>query len=584
MRRLVGLVLTSGLVLGGTSLVGTPSATAATAVPDGAFSCAGAAPADARITSLAVTPEVVATGAGPAAVVFGLDAALLDPPVVTVATVDGLTSFTQPAVGDPSGWRAELAFPEDAPPAELGITITWADGQAGPCALRARGLPSVVALHPVAPAAPLSVAAVAGDGQAVLTWARGADGGAPLAGYRVVTHPSGQVREISDPAATRAVLTGLANGAAYSFDVMAVTAAGTSPAATSPPVVPRRKLALASVVAPPAKVTYGTVSTVTAVVRNGSGSGVGGVAFELWARRYGTTTWTTVARTTSTSTGAVVLRAALKTSSALAVVHRTDAYVVPSAPADGVTVLARVTAAASDTTPGAAYAQTVSGTVAPAGAVGSVVYLQRYTSGAWHGIATGTLVTSTSYRVRWTPAHAGDYWLRVARPGAAGVATGVSRTFLVTAHDTRVSVAKEILADTGTKLMTYHFSGVYDHADARHNVLDTAAGRAARRSTYEGAPGGSVMLDMRVLKALRRVGQVANVTISEIAGGSHAPNSLHYQGKAFDVYVANGAVVGPGTSYMGVVRACKAMGATQVFYPAYDPYGGHQHHVHCGFG
>jgi hypothetical protein len=153
----------------------------------------------------------------------------------------------------------------------------------------------------------------------------------------------------------------------------------------------------------------------------------------------------------------------------------------------------------------------------------------------------------------------------------------------VTAHETRISIARDILADSGTRLMTYHFSGVSDSADARHNMLDTAAGRAARRSTYEGAPGGSVMLDMRMLRALRRVGQVANVTISEIAGGSHAPNSLHYQGKAFDVYVVNGAVVSPGSSYMVVVRACRAMGATQVFYPAYDPYGGHQGHVHCGF-
>jgi hypothetical protein len=337
------------------------------------------------------------------------------------------------------------------------------------------------------------------------------------------------------------------------------------------------------VVAPPAKVTYGTASTVKAVVRNASGVGVGGVAFELWARKYATATYVPVARTTSTSTGAVVLRATLKISSALMIVHRADAYAVPSVSASGVTVMAKVTATPADSTPGAAYSQLVSGSVAPAGAVGSAVYLQRYTSGSWHWIATGTLVTSTWYRVNWTPAHAGDYRLRVVRPGAAGIATGYSRSFLVTAHDTRKSVAREILADTGTKLLTYHFSGVVDRADARHNIRDTAAGGAARRSSYGGAPGGSVMLDLRTLRLLRRIGQAASVTISEIAGGSHAPRSLHYQGKALDVWVVNGAKVRPGSSYMVVVRACRAAGADQIFYPAYDPYGGHQGHVHCAF-
>jgi hypothetical protein len=581
-RRAVGLLVTTGLLLGASSLAGTTSAAASTAVPDGAFSCTDAAPADLRLSALTVTPATVLTGAGPTDVVFSLDAALVDAPVVTLATADGVTSFSQPAVADPAGWRAQLLFPEDAPTAELGVTIAWTDGLATPCGLRARGLPSVVALHPVAPAPPQSLTAVAGDGQAVLTWGRAADGGAPLTGYRVVTRPGGQVRDISDPEATRTVLTGLTNGTAYAFDLTAVTAAGTSPVATSSPVVPRRRLFLGSVTVPPAKVTYGTVSTVTAVVRNAAGAGVGGVAFELWARRYGMTTWTTVARTTSTSTGAVVLRAALKTSSALAVVHRTDAYVVPTAAANGVTVMARVTAAASDSTPGAGYRQLVSGSVAPGGLVGSSVWLQRYYSGAWHQVATGSLVTTTSYRVRWTPRHAGDYWLRVVRPGAAGVATGWSRTLHVTAHETRISVARDILADSGTRLMTYHFSGVWDSADARHNILDPAAGRAARRSSYDGAPGGSVMLDMRTLRLLRQIGKAASVTVSEVAGGSHSPGSLHYQGTALDVYAVNGVVVSPGSGYMVVVRTCWAMGATEVYYPAHDP-GGHQHHVHCAF-
>jgi hypothetical protein len=583
-RRLVGLLVTAGLLVGGGVLTAAPAQAETAAVPDGSFACAGAAPADPRLSALAVSPDAVLQGqSSVVAVAFSLDAPLTEPPVVALATADGLRSYSEVAVADPLGWRAEIALPEDAPPSELGITLAWADGQATPCGLMARGLPALVALHPVAPAPPGGVVAAAGDGQVVLAWTRGADGAAPITGYRVTTYPGGAVHELA-ATASRAVLTGLANGTSYTFDVTAVNVAGSSPPASSAPVVPRRRLSLGSLVLPPTKVTYGTVSTVSASVRTATGAAAPGVPVELRARRFGTTTWTTVARATSASNGVVVLRTALKVSSALALVHVPDAAVIPTVLAGGVTVLAKVTAVASDSTAAAGYAQAVTGSVAPAGSTGSAVWLQRYVSGSWRTIATGSLVTSTAYRVRWTPAHAGNYWLRVARPAAGGVATGLSRTLLVAAHDTRVSVAREVLADSGTRLLTYHFSGVVDRATARQNVLDTAAGRAARRSSYGNAPGGTVLLDLRTLRLLRRIGQAASVTIREIAGGSHAPRSLHYQGKALDVWVVNGAKVRPGSGYMVVVRACRAAGASQIYYPAYDPYGGHQGHVHCAFG
>jgi hypothetical protein len=243
-----------------------------------------------------------------------------------------------------------------------------------------------------------------------------------------------------------------------------------------------------------------------------------------------------------------------------------------------------VTAAPSRTSAGAAYQQLVSGGLAPGGAVGSSVQLQRYVSGGWHAVTYGTLVSATAYRVRWTPAHAGRYLLRVVRPATGALVSGVSPTFAVDAYDTRISVAREILADTGTRLATTHVSGVVDYADAHHNLTYTAKGLAARRSSYQNAPGGSVMLDLRVLRLLRRIGQLAGVTVSEVAGGSHASGSLHYAGRALDVSVVNGAPVRRGSDYMVVVRACQAAGASQVFYPAYDPYGGHQGHVHCAFG
>ena len=40
----------------------------------------------------------------------------------------------------------------------------------------------------------------------------------------------------------------------------------------------------------------------------------------------------------------------------------------------------------------------------------------------------------------------------------------------------------------------------------------------------------------QVNEAIRRLGQLASITVSEIAGGSHAPDSKHYAGRAFDLY------------------------------------------------
>ncbi|HEX4017353.1 MAG TPA: fibronectin type III domain-containing protein [Frankiaceae bacterium] len=89
---------------------------------------------------------------------------------------------------------------------------------------------------PVSPDAPTRVSGVAGDGRATVSWQVPAiDGGSPITGY-VVT-PS--VRGVAQPArtfattATSELITGLANGTAYTFTVAAVNAAGTGAASTA---------------------------------------------------------------------------------------------------------------------------------------------------------------------------------------------------------------------------------------------------------------------------------------------------------------------------------------------------------------
>ena len=69
-----------------------------------------------------------------------------------------------------------------------------------------------------------------------------ATGGSPVIGYRVTastgtaTTVTGRMVLLGKEAF--AVFAGLHNGTAYTFTVAAVTAAGTGPAATSPPVTP----------------------------------------------------------------------------------------------------------------------------------------------------------------------------------------------------------------------------------------------------------------------------------------------------------------------------------------------------------
>lgn len=87
------------------------------------------------------------------------------------------------------------------------------------------------------PGTPSAPAAVAGDGQVTLTWTAPADNGSPISGYVVSVSPGGQTTTVQ---AATAIITGLTNGAGYSFTVTAVNAAGAgqaSPASTT--VVPR---------------------------------------------------------------------------------------------------------------------------------------------------------------------------------------------------------------------------------------------------------------------------------------------------------------------------------------------------------
>ncbi|NQX66445.1 Ig-like domain-containing protein [Paenibacillus alba] len=88
------------------------------------------------------------------------------------------------------------------------------------------------------PGAPANVTAVAGNGQAVVTFTAPADnGGSAITGYEVTASP-GNVVVIAD--ASPITLTGLTNGTSYTFTVKAINSAGRSEvSAQSNTVIPR---------------------------------------------------------------------------------------------------------------------------------------------------------------------------------------------------------------------------------------------------------------------------------------------------------------------------------------------------------
>lgn len=87
--------------------------------------------------------------------------------------------------------------------------------------------------YAVAPDAPTNVVAAAGEGQATITWtAPASDGGSPIDGYIVTSSPGGLTCTAVAPD-TSCVITGLTNGVAYTFSVVASNNVGTSDPSTS---------------------------------------------------------------------------------------------------------------------------------------------------------------------------------------------------------------------------------------------------------------------------------------------------------------------------------------------------------------
>lgn len=95
------------------------------------------------------------------------------------------------------------------------------------------GTVAVTPAGATAPAAPMSVAAVAATNAATVSWrAPRWNGGMPLTGYLITSEPKTVTRSVS-PGATSTVITGLSPALSYQFTVRAVNPLGTSGASSA---------------------------------------------------------------------------------------------------------------------------------------------------------------------------------------------------------------------------------------------------------------------------------------------------------------------------------------------------------------
>ncbi|WP_152603707.1 fibronectin type III domain-containing protein [Amycolatopsis rifamycinica] len=96
--------------------------------------------------------------------------------------------------------------------------------------------PTKAALPASPPGAPRSVAATADEGAATVSWGAAAPNGAPVTSYRISWAGGGKT---VDGTARSTRISGLANGTAYVFTVVAVNRAGEGPGVSSKAVTPR---------------------------------------------------------------------------------------------------------------------------------------------------------------------------------------------------------------------------------------------------------------------------------------------------------------------------------------------------------
>ncbi len=214
---------------------GTPYTFTVTATNEVGTSAASTASSPVTPTTVPDAPTGVVASAGDQSVSVSWTAADDEGSVVTgytVTSTGGQTCSTSGTTCDVTGLTNGTAY-------SFTVTATNADGTSSASAATTSVTPSTV------PDAPSGVVATAGDASAIISWTAAGDEGSPVTGYVVTASNSNPPKTCTTTAATTCTITGLANGASYTFTVTATNADGTGGAsAPSAAVVPTTNTAV----------------------------------------------------------------------------------------------------------------------------------------------------------------------------------------------------------------------------------------------------------------------------------------------------------------------------------------------------
>jgi spore germination protein YaaH len=178
----------------------------------------------------------------------------------------------------------------------------------------------------------------------------------------------------------------------------------------------------------PAVVTYGGKITVSGKLTTAAGAAVAGARVALHERPLGTTTWKSVATTTSSATGAVAFSYMPPANREFRLYAPASwSYLASVSPTVKTLVRWRVSAAFADSTITRGTTAKLRGSVAPVRA-GTPVRLDRYVSGSWTYVASTTVSSTGTYVFSFAPRTAGTYTYRVRVPATTSYATGYSPT------------------------------------------------------------------------------------------------------------------------------------------------------------